>query len=174
MPCSKPPTTSRTHVAIRLQVSTLTLTPSLITCHWLPRTSRANTERGASVVITSESRILLYLSTWTVNVSICAAFGYRGLREDARRCSFNTWLPCRMIKQKQRHVDPATPLGPGVWDTTNNALRLVDITLRLTECNDTGPKENPTLFVNLRPRAWDLCSVASQSRAPFASWCIDM
>jgi len=130
MSCSKTPTTSRTHVAIRLQVSTLTPTPSRIASHWLTRTLLANTKRGASTVIARKSRILLSLLTWTVNVSFCAALGSRGSREDARRCSLNTWIPCRIVKQKHCHIDLDTPLGPGVWATTSNiALRIVDITL---------------------------------------------
>lgn len=144
MSCSNNPNPSRIHVLSRLQVAIFTLPQSRIASHWSIRIHLANTDPGACVVIASKSRLLLYILTWAINVSFCAALGCRGSREGARRCSLSTWLPCMIVKQMQRQIDFDTPLGSRVWATTNNALGTVNITFCPAESNDTGPKENPT------------------------------
>lgn len=139
MSCSNAPNPSRIHVAIRMQVSMLTLTPSRVASHWLTRIHLANTKGGAFVVIASKSTILLFLMTWTINVSSCAALGCRGPREGAGSCSLNTWLPCRIVKQRQRQIGFDTPPGSGLWPTTGNAPRTVDITLCTAEARHHRP-----------------------------------
>jgi hypothetical protein len=63
--------------------------------------------------------------------------------------------------KKSREIDFGTPLGSGLWPTTGNTLRTVNITICTAERDDTDPKENPTSLSTCGLAHEILCFVAS-------------